>query len=42
METKEERQNRKQLFITRATALYDTPEIRKEAEQKWEGANIIN
>lgn len=42
METKQEREQRKSLFVARATALYDTPEIRKEAEQKWEGANIIN
>lgn len=38
-ETDEERAERKALFITRSTAHFDTPEIRKEAAEKWEAAN---
>jgi hypothetical protein len=30
---------RKSLFIARATAHFDTPEIRKQAGEKWEEAN---
>lgn len=38
-ETKEEREQRKAIFIQRATALYDTPQIRKEAEEMFEKMN---
>jgi hypothetical protein len=38
-ETLEERKQRKSLFISKATAHFDTPAIRKEAEEMWEKAN---
>ncbi len=38
-ETAEERQMRKATWMARATAHFDTPEIRKEAEDRWEEAN---
>ncbi len=38
-ETKQERAQRKAIYIGRATAHYDTPQIRKEASEKWEEAN---
>ena len=38
-ETPEEREQRKAIYIARATSHFDTPEIRKEAEDKWNEAN---
>lgn len=38
-ETKEQREERKAIYLARATAHFDTPEIRKEASNKWEEAN---
>lgn len=40
-ETKEERAERKAIWMGRATAHFDTPKIRKEASEKWEEANKI-
>lgn len=41
METKQEREQRKQIWIARATAHFDTPAIRKEASDMFEKANKI-
>jgi hypothetical protein len=38
-ETDEEREERKAQFIARATAHFDSPQIRKEASDKWEESN---
>lgn len=38
-ETKEKRAERKSIWIARATAHFDAPEIRKEAGEKFEKAN---
>ena len=38
-ETKKERLERKAIWIARATAHYDTPEIRKEASDMFDEAN---
>lgn len=39
METKEERAERKAIWMEKATAHFDTPEIRQEASDKFEEAN---
>lgn len=38
-ETKEEREQRKQIFIQKATSHLDSPELRKEAEELFEKQN---
>lgn len=42
VETKEERAERKAIYIAKATSHFDSPEIRKEASDKWEKANEKN
>ena len=39
METKQERAERKSIFIARATSHFDSPKIRRQASRKWERAN---
>lgn len=38
-ETKEQREARKRRWIEKATSHYDSPELRKEAEEMFEKAN---
>lgn len=38
-ETQEERELRKSTYIAKATAHFDSPQIRKEASDKWEKSN---
>lgn len=38
-ESKEERELRKQMYISRVTSHFDTPKLRKEAEEKFEKEN---
>lgn len=39
IETTEEREIRKSVWLQKATTHFDTPEIRKEAEEMFEKAN---